>query len=88
MRTRVNVRSEAAYRDVAAFAAVAARQRDARNALHGFGEIAVGKFAEVFGLDDVDGGGFVALLGQRGIDRSAEARDDDFVEFLALCFRG
>ena len=66
MRTRVNG-AKAAHGNVAAFAAVAARERDARNALHGFGEVAVRELADVFRDDTVDGGGDFALLAERGI---------------------
>ncbi len=84
MRTRVNSGPQAAHRDIAAFAAVAARQRHAGNALHGFGEIAVGKLADVFGGDDIDGCRFRALLGQRGVQRAAETGDDNFFELSVL----
>jgi hypothetical protein len=49
-------RSAEAATEMFAFATVGARERDARNALHRFGEVAVGKLADVFGNDAVDGG--------------------------------
>ena len=62
------------------------RKRDARDALHGFSEIAVREFADVFGNDAVDRRGRVTLLAERGIQGAAKAGDDHLFELLARPF--
>ncbi len=57
---------EASHRDIAAFAAIASGQRHARDALHGFSEIAVRKFADVLRGDDID-----RLLSRRAFQPNA-----------------
>ena len=76
--------SKAAHGNVSTFATIGARERHAGNALHGFGEVAVGELADVFGHDTVDGGRRFAFLAERGVQRSSETGDDDFLEFLRL----
>src|SRR5688572_22480627 len=75
-------RAETANRDVAAFAAVAARERDTRHALHGFSKVAVRELADVFRRNDVDGSRLVALGRDRGVQRSAETGYHDLFDFL------
>ena len=62
--------AKAADRDVTAFAAVAAGQHHAGNALHGFGKVRIREFADVFRDNAVDRRGFVSLH----IDCSRQAR--------------
>ena len=59
------------------FAAVAAGERDARDALHQFRQVGIGEFADVLRNDAVDRGGFLPLLVERAVERCAEAGDDD-----------
>ena len=73
---------QAANRDVAAFAAITPRERHARNSLHRLREVAVRKFADVFGGDDIDGGGLLALRGDRSVQRSAETGYHHLFKFL------
>ena len=60
MRTRVNWLSEAAHRDLAAFAGVAG-DRDARDALQRLGEVQVREVGDVLGDDGVDHADLAAL---------------------------
>ena len=70
------LRAEAAHGDGAAFAGVAL-DGDARDALQRFGEILVGEAGDVLGDDGIDRGDQFALEVERGVQRGAEAGDDD-----------
>jgi hypothetical protein len=70
--------AQAAHGDAAAFTAVAL-DRDAGNALERLGEVLVGEFGDVLGDDGIDRGDRFAFHIERGVERGAEARDDDFL---------
>jgi hypothetical protein len=49
-----------------------------------FGDVLVRELADILGGDDVDDGVGVALGGDRGLQRGADAGDDDFVDGVEL----
>jgi hypothetical protein len=77
-------RAQAPDADVLAFAAVAARQRHARDALHRLGEVGVGELADVLGLDHVDDARGLALDVQGAGQAGAEAGDDHFLDSIGI----
>ncbi|MNE41864.1 hypothetical protein D3C80_1359620 [compost metagenome] len=77
------VRAEAANGDLLA-AAVEALHGHARQARQGFSDRDVGQLADVFGRDDFDDRGVAGLGRDRGLDRAADAGDDDLVDLGRL----
>jgi hypothetical protein len=75
---------EAAHGDLLAFAAVAAGQRDAGNALQGLGQVGVGELGDVLGLDHVDDAGLLALDVEGAGQAGAEAGDHHFLDRVGV----
>ncbi len=83
------IRAQAADRDVRALTVDVAGDRDARNAVEGFGDVGVGEFADIFRVDLVDEPDRLALrIGGLG-QALAVPGDDDFLQIarggLARC---
>ena len=74
------VRAQAADGDLLA-AAVQALHRHAGQTRQGFGDRDVRQLADVLGRNDFDDRGVVGLGRDRGLDRAADAGDDDFADF-------
>jgi hypothetical protein len=75
---------QAAHGDLLAFAAVAARQRNAGDALQRLGEVGVGELGDVLGLDHVDDARGLALDVQGAGQAGAEAGDDHFLDSIGI----